>query len=186
MICDTNNQLADNQAISVATATFQPTESSIDVGGTSRSALTHPEGTATGNVLNTLAAGSNLQRDIAEGEPLYVVFTITTAFAGVTSVNFSIISATNEALTAGVRTMIKSDNIAVANLTAGTQVVMRVQFDPANKNDTLERYFGAGCTGVGGTTLTGNWDVHLVHGNQAGGKKFYPTATIIAHKTTAS
>lgn len=185
MISDINTQIASAQVLNVATATEEPTENSIDVGGTARSAMTHPEGSATGSVLDTIASGTALQRDIAEGEPLYLVYTISTALTGVTSVQFRIITSANADLSSS-RLMIETDEIAVANLTAGKQIVMRVMFDPANKDDTLERYFGGAVIGVGAGTLEGVFDCHLVHGNQAGGKKFYATSTIIAHKTTAS
>lgn len=175
MISDINLQIASAQAINVAAATEVQTEDSIDVGGTALTEMSTPEGTKTGTVLDVLAAGGALQRDISEGEPLYMVFTITTAITGVTTAKFRVIHSANANLSSG-RIMVESDAIPIASLTAGTQVVMRIQFDPANPEDTLERYFGGALIGTGTGPMVGTIDCHIVHGNQAGGKKFYPTA----------
>lgn len=174
MISDINLQVASSQVLATAAADRTVTESSVDVGGVALSVMTNPDGGA------HIAAGAPLQRDIGEGEPLYMIFTNVggATFTGVTSVVFEVVTSDTELL-GSPRVLCRTDEIPVASMIAGKQIPLRIQMDPEFKDSTLDRYLGGAVSAVGGTTLANaTIDCHIVHGNQAGGKKFYATSFI--------
>lgn len=175
MISDINLQVASSQVLTTAAGARTVTEDSVDVAGTALTAMTNPNGGA------HIAAGASLQRDIGEGEPLYLVFTNVggATFSGVTSVVFEFITSENANLSSP-RVVCRTDEIPVASMVAGKEIPLRIMFDPEFKDNTLDRYVGGAVSAVGGTTLANaTIDCHIVHGNQKGGKKFYPTAITI-------
>jgi hypothetical protein len=111
-------------------------------------------------------------RDIGEGEDLYAVFTVGTAFAGGTSVNMAIAVADDAALTSNVTTIGMTGPIVTANLTAGAQFTVRIA---PLIGSTGKRYLGASYTVVG-TYTAGTVTVDIVHGIQDG-RKYYPSGT---------
>lgn len=175
MICDQNLQVASSQALTTAAGARTVTEDSVDIAGVALTRMTNPNGGT------HIAAGDPLQRDIGEGEPLYLVFTNVggATFSGVTSVVFEFITSENANLSSP-RVVIRTDEIPVGSMVAGKEIPIRIQLDPENKDNTLDRYIGGAVSAVGGTTLANaTIDAHFVHGNQKGGKKFYPTAIIV-------
>lgn len=175
MISDINLQIASAQVLTTAAGSNTVTEDSVDLAGVALTAMTNPNGGA------HIAAGAGLQRDIGEGEPLYMVFTNVggATFSGVTSVNFRVITSESWNLSPA-RLITRTNDIPVAEMVAGKEIVLRIQMDPADKNNTLDRYIGGAVGAVGGTTLANaTIDCHIVHGNQKGGRKFYPTAITI-------
>jgi len=176
MISDINLQVATSQVLTTAAGGRTVTESSVDVGGVAVSAMTDPAGLGV-----NLAPGASLTRDIGEGEPLYLVFTNvgSATFSGVTSVVFELVTSAT-GLLGSPTVLIRTDEIPVASMVAGKEIVLRVQFDPEFKDSILQRYLGGAVSAVGGTNLANaTIDAHFVHGNQKGGKKFYPTSTIV-------
>lgn len=176
MISDINMQIASTQVLTTAAGARTVTEDAVDVAGVALTAMTNPNGGT------PIAAGARLQRDIGEGEPLYMVFTNVggATFTGVTSVVFEVITSENTNLSAP-RVLIRSAEIPVATMVAGKEIVLRIQLDPADKDNTLDRYMGGAVSAIGGGGPLANAsiDCHIVHGNQKGGKKFYPTSIIV-------
>lgn len=111
-------------------------------------------------------------RDIGEGKPLYMVFTVTTAFtraAGALTVTFNTIIDDDAAL-GSPTTLASTGAIAKADLTAGAQFVL--QIPPIIGSKGL-RYLGASFTNSA-TADTGKVTVDIVETFQDG-KKFYPS-----------
>ena len=106
-------------------------------------------------------------RDIGEGTPLYMNFAVTTAMAGGTSIKFEVITSASASLTSP--TVIgSSDAILTAALTAGKNVVVRLNPDIAGKG---QRYLGARYT-VSGTYSSGKITADVVE-TSGDGRKFY-------------
>ena len=107
-------------------------------------------------------------RDLGEGEDLYVVFTVGTAFAGGTSINASITVADNTGLSTNAVTIAMTGVVLTAALTAGAQFTVRLNPQVASLG---RRYLGATYTVVG-TMTAGTMTADIVHDMQDG-KKFY-------------
>lgn len=111
-------------------------------------------------------------RDVGEGKPLYMVFTVTTAFtreAGALTVTFNALIDDDAAL-GSPTTLASTGAIAKANLPAGAQFVL--QIPPVLGSKGL-RYLGASFTNSA-TADTGKVTVDIVETFQDG-KKFYPS-----------
>ena len=111
-------------------------------------------------------------RDVGEGKPLYMVFTVTTAFtraAGALTVTFNALIDDDAAL-GSPTTLASTGAIAKADLTAGAQFVL--QIPPVIGSKGL-RYLGASFTNSA-TADTGKVTVDIVETFQDG-KKFYPS-----------
>ena len=108
-------------------------------------------------------------RDIGEGEPLYIVFTVTEAFVGATAtVAMNCVVSAAAALT--TPTSVGSiAATAVASLTLGAQFVVRI--NPLVASLGL-RYLGVIYTIATATTTAGTMTAHVVT-NFQDGKKFY-------------
>lgn len=108
-------------------------------------------------------------RDIGEGEPLYIVFTVTEAFVGATAtVAMNCVVSAAAALT--TPTSVGSiAATAVASLTLGAQFVVRI--NPLVASLGL-RYLGVIYTIATATTTAGTMTAHVVKDFQDG-KKFY-------------
>jgi hypothetical protein len=107
-------------------------------------------------------------RDIGEGDDLYMVFTVGTALAGGTSVNFQVTVADDAALSTNATTIGMSGVIATASLVAGAQFSVRLNPQIASLG---RRYLGATYTIVG-TFTAGTVTADIVTDIQDG-KKFY-------------
>lgn len=108
-------------------------------------------------------------RDIGEGEPLYIVFTVTEAFVGATAtVAMNCVVSAAAALT--TPTSVGSiAATAVASLTLGAQFVVRI--NPLVASLGL-RYLGVIYSIATATTTAGTMTAHVVTDFQDG-KKFY-------------
>lgn len=105
--------------------------------------------TATAVSTNTIDLG--VARDMGEGRDLYMVFTVVTGFATLTSLTFEIVTDDNAALSSP--TVIGATGaitLAGGGLAAGKQHVVRIPPQIAAKG---ERYLGARYT-VGGSSAT--------------------------------
>lgn len=110
-------------------------------------------------------------RDVGEGKPLYMVFTVTTAFtraAGALTVTMNVLTDDDAAL-GSPTTLASTGAIAKADLTAGARFVL--QIPPVLGSKGL-RYLGASFTNSA-TADTGKVTVDIVETFQDG-KKFYP------------
>lgn len=107
-------------------------------------------------------------RDIGEGDDLYMVFTVGTALAGGTSVNFQVTVADDAALSTNATTIGMSGVILTAALVAGAQFTVRLNPQIASLG---RRYLGATYTIVG-TFSAGTVTADIVADIQDG-KKFY-------------
>ena len=108
-------------------------------------------------------------RDIGEGEPLYIVFTVTEAFAGATAtvaMNCVVSAAAALSTPTSVGSIAAT---AVASLTLGAQFVVRI--NPLVASLGL-RYLGVIYTIATATTTAGTMTAHVVTDFQDG-KKFY-------------
>ena len=120
------------------------------------------------SVVSTDTIDLSQARDIGEGRDLYMVFTVTEAFAGGTSTAFEVIGATNAALSTGVVSLGSSGAITSANLPLGKQIAVRINAQIASLG---QRYLGARYTAVG-TNTAGMVTADIVTDIQDG-KKFY-------------
>ena len=118
---------------------------------------------------------TNIARDMGEGEPLYIVFTVTEAFVGVgatVAINCVVSAAT--ALTTPT-TVGSIAATAVGSLTLGTQFVVRI--NPLVASLGL-RYLGVIYTIATATTTAGAMSAYVVKDFQDG-KKFYASGFAI-------
>lgn len=107
-------------------------------------------------------------RDIGEGEDLYMVFTVGTAMAGGTSINFQATVADDAALSTNATTIGMSGVILTAALTAGAQFAVRLNPQIASLG---RRYLGATYTAVG-TFTAGTVTADIVTDIQDGRKSY--------------
>jgi hypothetical protein len=110
----------------------------------------------------------SVNRDIGEGESLYMNFAIGTAFAGGTSTAFEVVVADDAALTSNVTVVGSSGVLLTAALTASKNIAVRI--NPLI-GSTGKRYFGARYTVVG-TNSAGTVTADVVHGIQDGQKAY--------------
>ena len=111
-------------------------------------------------------------RDIGEGKPLYMVFTVTTAFtraAGALTVTMNVLTDDDAAL-GSPTTLASTGAIDKTSLTAGAQFVLQI---PPTIGSKGERYLGASFTNSA-TADTGKVTVDIVETFQDG-KKYYPS-----------
>ena len=121
------------------------------------------------NIVDTGNA-TNIARDMGEGEPLYIVFTVTEAFTsgGAATVAINCVVSAATALTTPT-TVGSIAATAVASLTLGTQFVVRI--NPLVASLGL-RYLGVIYTIATATTTAGAMSAYVVKDFQDG-KKFY-------------
>lgn len=110
----------------------------------------------------------SVAREIGEGDDLFMVFSVGTAFAGGTSINFQVTVADDAALSTNATTIGMSGVILTAALTASSQQVVRLNPQIASLG---RRYLGATYTVVG-TMSAGTVTADIVTDIQDG-KKFY-------------
>ena len=124
------------------------------------------------SAVSTNTVDLSQSRDVGEGKPLYMVFTVTTAFtraAGALTVTMNVL-ADDDAALGSPTTLASTGAIAKADLTAGAQFVL--QIPPIIGSKGL-RYLGASFTNSA-TADTGKVTVDIVETFQDG-KKFYPS-----------
>jgi len=121
----------------------------------------------TSTAFSTNTIDLSVARDVGEGTALYMNFAVTTALANGTSVKFEVVSSANANLSSP--TVIgSSDAVVTASLTAGKNVVVRINPDIAGKG---QRYLGARYT-VAGTFNAGKITADVVE-TIGDGQKYY-------------
>ena len=165
MISDINLQIADSWTPTPSSGASAVNTTTVDLAGTALTAMT-----------GSIAAGDALSRNISDGEPLYVVINILTAPTTATSVTFFLQTSTAADGTGSPVTFCTAPTIEIAQLPVGKQVKIRVD-NPENLD--LQRYLGLGVTAVGGAIAALEVDAFLVHGDQAGPGRQYPTSVVI-------
>lgn len=121
----------------------------------------------TSTAFSTNTIDLSVARDVGEGTALYMNFAVTTALANGTSVKFEVVSSANANLSSP--TVIgSSDAVVTASLTAGKNVVVRINPDMAGKG---QRYLGARYT-VAGTFNAGKITADVVE-TIGDGQKYY-------------
>lgn len=129
----------------------------------------------TTTAVSTDTVDLSVNRDIGEGEALYMNFAVGTAFAGGTSTAFEVIVADNAALSSNVQVVGSSGPVLTAALTAGSMFAVRI--NPLI-GSTGKRYFGARYTVVG-TNSAGTVTADVVHSIQDG-RKTYASGFVVA------
>ena len=114
-------------------------------------------------------------RDIGEGNDLYMIFTVVAAYNTLTSLQFDVIAATNDALTSGVVVAGSSGAVPLASLTANAQFAVRINPQLFSKGT---QYLGARYVTLGSTPTTGSVNAYVVADIQDG-RKFYPSGFAI-------
>lgn len=118
---------------------------------------------------------TNIARDMGEGEPLYIVFTVTEAFVGV-GATLAMNCVVSAAVGLGTPTSVGSvPATGVASLTLGAQFVVRI--NPLVASLGL-RYLGVNYTIATATTTAGKMSAYVVKDFQDG-KKFYASGFAI-------
>ena len=117
----------------------------------------------------------SVARDIGEGDDLYAVFTVGTAFAGGTSVSAAVTIADNAALSTNPATIGMTGTVVTASLTAGAQFVTRLG---PRVGSNGQRYLGVIYT-ISGTYTAGTITCDIVTDIQDG-KKFYASGFTVA------
>ena len=113
-------------------------------------------------------------RDIGEGETLYMVFTVVTAFNTLTSLDLEVVASANANLSS--HTVLAETNVLLAGLTAGSQYVVAI---PPRIASLGLRYLGARYDVNGTDPTTGSILAQIVHGIQDG-RKFYASGFTVA------
>jgi hypothetical protein len=132
---------------------------------------------------------TNSQIDLGEGQQLYAIVTVTTAFAGATNYTFQVISGTtgvNGGTTAPSNAVVHGTTAAIVpgSLTAGRQLVIPISplqlSDGAFANTTgFNRYLAFAVVATGGTPTAGVAQCNITL-QAADGKTFYKSGFTVA------
>ena len=165
MITDVKLTLADGQVVNSSGAVL-----STNIWDTSA-------GVAQTAMTGGIAEGAQLLKNFDEGEPLYVIVRHSGAsnFTGATSLKIEVLqSAATDMGTPDI--LASTDALTAAEFPAGGTVAMRLE----NPSDNMEpkRYVAVRYTPAGGTSANLTIDAFIVHGNQAGPSKLYPTSIL--------
>ena len=114
-------------------------------------------------------------RDIGEGDDLYMMFTVVAAYNTLTSLQFDVIAASNDALTSDVVVAGSSGAVPLASLTAKAQFAVRINPQLFSKGT---QYIGARYVTLGSTPTTGSVNAYVVT-DIGDGRKFYPSGFAI-------
>lgn len=121
----------------------------------------------TGDAASTNTIDLGTARDIGEGQPLYMVFTVTEAFNNLTSILLEVItSASADLSTPTIRSMV---SVNLAGLTVGAQFTVVI---PPLVGSLGQRYLGAYYDVTGTNPSTGKVTADITTTLQDG-KKFY-------------
>lgn len=131
--------------------------------------------TASAVSTNTIDLG--VARDMGEGRDLYMVFTVTTTFATLTSLTFQIVTDDNASLSSPkVIAATGAVTLAGGGLAAGSQHVLRIPPEIAGKG---EQYLGAQYTVGGSNATAGKVTTDIVLDIQDGRKAYASGFTVV-------
>lgn len=131
--------------------------------------------TASAVSTNTIDLG--VARDMGEGRDLYMVFTVTTTFATLTSLTFQIVTDDNASLSSPkVIAATGAVTLAGGGLAAGQQHVLRIPPEIAGKG---EQYLGAQYTVGGSNATAGKVTTDIVLDIQDGRKAYASGFTVV-------
>lgn len=107
---------------------------------------------AAGTINSTNVVDSSVARDLGNGQVVYAIITIITAPTGADTCKFQVVSdATGTIATDGSQSVhVATDDIAIANLTAGTQIVLPL---PGEGGTNYEQFLAVQQVNVGAGAL---------------------------------
>ena len=111
----------------------------------------------------------SVARDIGEGKPLFMVFTVTETFATLTSLTFNVVTDNDAALGSPTVLASKAVTLASGGLAAGQQHVLQIPPTIANLG---EAYLGASYTVIGSSATAGKVTTDIVETFQDGKKSY--------------
>lgn len=143
------------------------TDKLLTVSGTNNPGSAITGQAITGDAYSTDTIDLSQARDIGEGENLYMVFTVVTAFDNLTSLDLEVVASANANLSS--HTVLAETNVLLAGLTAGQQYVVTI---PPQIASLGLRYLGARYDVNGSNPSAGSILAQIVTDIQDG-KKFY-------------
>lgn len=143
------------------------TDKLLTVSGTNNPGSAITGQAITGDAYSTDTIDLSQARDIGEGMPLYMVFTVVTAFDNLTSLDLEVVASANANLSS--HTVLAETNVLLAGLTAGQQYVVTI---PPQIASLGLRYLGARYDVNGTNPSAGSILTQIVTDIQDG-KKFY-------------
>jgi hypothetical protein len=128
----------------------------------------------TGDAASTNTIDLSVARDIGEGQPLYMVFTVTEAFNNLTSMLLEVVISDSANL--GTPTILAMQNALLAGLTVGAQFTVVI---PPSVGSLGKRYLGAYYDVTGTNPSTGKVTADIVTSIQDGKKSYASGFTVV-------
>lgn len=132
----------------------------------------------TASAVSTDKVDLSQARDIGEGEDLFMLFSVDTAFtaAGAATMEMQVVVADDAALTTNVTVIGTTGAIGKASLTAGATFAARLNPQIASLG---RRYFGANYVVATGPMTAGAVTANVVHDIQDGRKSYASGFTVV-------
>lgn len=171
MIADKNLELATAWAPRPPLNSTFTLATTVDLNGVALSRMTDPtDGDA------TIDEEDNLARDISQGEPMFIVFTVNAVGGGSTSCELQVAVSDNDDGSSGTVICRTPDFNPATGIAVGDQIALQVS-NPLKL--AKQRYLTVRIRNNLGATMTLlSLQVHLVHGDPTGPQVYYPTSFI--------